>query len=521
MYFTKTELLPSVLRVRRVKCDEERSACLKCRSTGRICDGYLPVQIGRATPQATTSEDRYPSSSVPSAQDPALSLPGSEKERRYFEYSRQRSVVELSGYFDSDFWDQLILQVSHHDSAVRHAVIALGSLYEKFDIQREVDRPQAQATVCRKDSIEQYNQALGHLQQNLEDNEEGKPQSTLICCILFIAFETFLGNYDSAGLHLESGLRILHDWQIQQDQLLQSAYSPATSMIEDDLLPIFSRLSLQARSLVDPGLSEHHRFIGDTATKSIPNTFSSLNQSRICLYNLFNTTYDFIHATHDVKESIDLLEEPPSVLVLERDHLDGLMQKWLQTFDTLLQDSGTQMSTKNLRAAMLLKRHYTMATILLRTSLSTEQCAFDSHIVHFRSIVALSTSLLKAPGSLEIRPSFSMDLGIIVPLYLTVLSCRDPAVRREALSLLSRLSLPRQEGAWNANDASRVGQWVIDVEEKGLGKVESAEDVPESSRIQRIDAIAHMEERLVHLRCVLDDQSESSDSSAEKSTDDQ
>ena len=112
-----------------------------------------------------------------------------------------------------------------------------------------------------------------------------------------------------------------------------------------------------------------------------------------------------------------------------------------------------------------------------------------------------------------------MDLGIIVPLYLTVLSCRDPAVRREALSLLSRLSLPRQEGAWNANDASRVGQWFIDVEE-GLRKVESAEDVPESSRISRIDAVAHMEERLVHLRCVLDDQSESSDSDPKKSADD-
>ena len=170
------------------------------------------MQIGRATPLATTSEDRYPSPSVLSPQDPSLGLPGSDKKQRHFECFRQRPVVEFSGYFDSNFWDQLVSQVSHHDSAVRHAVIALGSLYEKFDTQREVDRPHAQATVCRKDSIEQYNQALGHLQQKLEDNEDGKAQSTLICCILFIAFETFLGNYDSAGLHLESGLEILHDW---------------------------------------------------------------------------------------------------------------------------------------------------------------------------------------------------------------------------------------------------------------------------------------------------------------------
>ncbi len=76
-----------------------------------------------------------------------------------------------------------------------------------------------------------------------------------------------------------------------------------------------------------------------------------------------------------------------------------------------------------------------------------------------------------------------MDLGIIVPLYFTVISCRDPVVQRQALPLLSRLSLPRQEGAWNANDASRVGHWLISVEEEGLGKVESAEDIPGSSAL--------------------------------------
>lgn len=508
-------------KIRRVKCDEEKPACLKCRTTGRTCDGYLPAQIGRATPQVTDPEDSSSGPSVLPAQAPSSSLPGTREEQRCFDYFRQRSVLEFSGYFDSNFWDQLILQVSHDDPAVRHAVIALGSLYEKFDIQREVIRSQAQATVCRQDSIEQYNQALSHLQQNLGDDENRNIHSTLICCVLFIAFETFLGNYDSAGLHLESGLKILHDWQVQQDQLLQPAYSPATSVIEDDLLPVFSRLNLQARSLVDPGLSQHHRFIGDTATKSIPNAFSSLNQSRICLYNLFNATFDFIHSTYDTKESVDLSEEPPSAVVLERDHLDGLMQRWLQTFDTLLEDAGTQMGTRNLRAAMLLKIHHTTATVLLRTSLSSEQRGFDAHLDHFKSIVSLSASLLEASGSLEIKPSFSMDLGIIVPLYLTVVSCRDPTVRRQALSLLSRLSLPRQEGSWNANDASRVGRWVINVEEEGLEEVESAEDVPESSRIQRIDAIAYMEERLVHLRCVLEEKSESSDSDAKETKEDQ
>lgn len=70
------------------------------------------------------------------------------------------------------------------------------------------------------------------------------------------------------------------------------------------------------------------------------------------------------------------------------------------------------------------------------------------------------------------------------------------------------------------NVACKVGQWVIDVEEKGLGEVKGAEDVPESSGIQRIDAIAYMMERLVHLRYVLEDQSEASAFDAEAKTED-
>ena len=184
---------------------------------------------------------------------------------------------------------------------------------------------------------------------------------------------------------------------------MEPAYSHATSIIEDDLTPVFARLNLQARSLVDPGLSQHHHFLGDTATKSIPDTFSSLNQSRVYLYNLFNATFDFIHSTYDIKEFIDHFKEPPSAVVLKRDHLDKLMQRWLQNFDTLLQDSGLQMGTRNLRAAMLLKIHHTRAKFLLRTSLSSEQCVFDAHLDHLRSIMSLSASLLEAPGSLEIR----------------------------------------------------------------------------------------------------------------------
>ena len=57
---------------------------------------------------------------------------------------------------------------------------------------------------------------------------------------------------------------------------------------------------------------------------------------------------------------------------------------------------------------------------------------------------------------------------------------------------------------------------MIHVEEDGLGEVESAEDVPKSSCIQRVDAVAYTEERLVHLIRILDDNLEAGDLDAKE-----
>ena len=62
---------------------------------------------------------------------------------------------------------------------------------------------------------------------------------------------------------------------------------------------------------------------------------------------------------------------------------------------------------------------------------------------------------------------------------------------------------------------------MIHVEEDGLGEVESAEDVPKSSRIQRVDIVAYMEERLVHLIRILEDNFEAGDLDAEEDTEHQ
>lgn len=63
-----------------------------------------------------------------------------------------------------------------------------------------------------------------------------------------------------------------------------------------------------------------------------------------------------------------------------------------------------------------------------------------------------------------IHPSFSMGLGIIMPLFVVCIHCKDYQVRREALHLLKICN--RKEGLWDSYLAARTCEVLIAAEEQ-------------------------------------------------------
>lgn len=124
--------------VRRVKCDEERPSCKRYTSTGRRCDGYqAELLLGTSksvtsqctlTPAATTSLPNLQLSRIPS-----LELAGNKLERRSFHFFRSRTASQLSGLYGDTFWNLQILQAAHYQPSIKHAIIAPGSLPERFE----------------------------------------------------------------------------------------------------------------------------------------------------------------------------------------------------------------------------------------------------------------------------------------------------------------------------------------------------------------------------------------------------
>lgn len=80
--------------------------------------------------------------------------------------------------------------------------------------------------------------------------------------------------------------------------------------------------------------------------------------------------------------------------------------------------------------------------------------------------LALEVLLLDDLYTPELRPRFCLDIGVSWVLFSVASQCRDPAVRRRALSLIP--CTLRQEGFWNSELGSKIAHRILDLEETGI-----------------------------------------------------
>jgi hypothetical protein len=132
--------------------------------------------------------------------------------------------------------------------------------------------------------------------------------------------------------------------------------------------------------------------------------------------------------------------------------------------------------------------------LLLYTSIVTgarsrtaieDQSLWDHCDPVFAEIVELAESVVSslsasatADGTLRL---FTLDRGIVGPLYDTARRCRHPQIRRKAISLLYRN--PWQEGMWDSVLAARVAERVMEMEEEGLGQPMSSAEIHDHHRL--------------------------------------
>lgn len=498
-------------KIRRIKCDEQKPACQKCLSTSRTCDGYEDSRewVVVAPPSSIPVSDGFED----------------DQGRRYFDFFRSQSTFEFSRFFDSGIWGKLVLQAAYSSPAVRHAVIALASSHKEFKYrsmltQWEMAHPSRECTY----GAQQYGKAVRHLLKQLSEKRQQGHAIALICGLLFIPFEVLRGNNIAALYHLEGCVKILNETRSAiglQGRLPTQASSAASGNdVEQELLPIFARLDLEATLYM--GLRSPNLYLDypEMSESDYPSpVFLSVLDASNCLNSIMNRTHKFTRSTGDHFRYGSIGDVPISV-VSEQHTLLSQLSKWQCAFDSFLSHYQTPLphhATQEEKQINLLQIHHDVSTTTLACALHAEELAYDAFNPMFAQIVSLAKTLHNT-SSAEPKPhqqqqqeksppaTFSLETGIIMPLYWTAIKCRDGRIRRQAVALLRTC---QQEGVWIGEIQAEIAKRVIEIEEGELFDcatpqrvLKTSQDIPEWVRIHSVGITPDETRREAKIACL-------------------
>ena len=137
---------------------------------------------------------------------PSPELLGTPAERRSFYFFRSRTAPQLAGYFVSEFWERLIPLSTHQQPAIRHAVIALAALHERFEDSDDSILSSNHDLVHGGFALQQYNRAIGYLIKPSAVAESQALDVYLVGCILFACFEVRTTSNLMASMKEEMGI---------------------------------------------------------------------------------------------------------------------------------------------------------------------------------------------------------------------------------------------------------------------------------------------------------------------------
>ncbi|KAI9711512.1 MAG: hypothetical protein M1820_002075 [Bogoriella megaspora] len=456
----------------RVGHKKVRTGCVtcKCIDTGRKCEGYLPPQKRRhfgidrdETPPSEASEKE------PLLVSRQLNSPlGSPAQKRYLEFYQISMASKMSGYFDSGFWNRLILQLSHTEPCINHAITALSSMHEQFEASSRSSPPYS----AKGDelTLQSYNAAIKSLSVKLNSDAQSVTVP-LVACLLFVCIEFMRRDIDAAMRHIHSGCAILRtrtesrgeQWRISRSH--ESADATPGEVIEETVMSIFQRLRLLCGLFFNPVQLKHSGSAENSDGDAFLGPyFSNFSEARDTLMAAIAPALDLVRITGPVKYDpapIARYQTEQSVIIAGLNQWRGNFEAWYRNLELqgLTQDERT--------IADLLRLQHGAALIHVSTCLNVNETAYDDYIPMFQEMVNLGASVLAAnANSLEHNSAFSFEMGTIPPLVLTAVKCRHPTIRRRALSLL--IDRPRREGLWDAYRAGRAAERAVIHEEQGL-----------------------------------------------------
>ncbi|RDW76045.1 hypothetical protein BP5796_06866 [Coleophoma crateriformis] len=531
----KTKTGCQTCRTRRIKCDEAKPACNRCQKSGIACPGYTSPKPKRVAIRSVQYRPLAPSHSNPPALKPApvpvecrsvvlnkslspyTAVFENEREFYYFNSFCMDFLPAVPGYLlPPSTWSRMVLQETQHELCLRQAISALSALITSLSTGSN-DVPSAQASKSNLPNNDHRNYAIRLYQKAIRGMRMiVSPRAALLACLAIFIFETLSDRCDLAIGQIQNGLKLLErlstnsqagTWSKRALELT----SPVL-YIEDDLVRILVNLEISllpfARSKPLPCQREFYQNISPER-ENIPRAgFESFTTAKDSLERIMARGIDtqafgvpWRHHTNSPTfegqgeswRSVSSMFSSLASIELCFHETDA----WLTAMRQLCARAPLSRNSEDFMHAISMQLQAKTTKILLARRLFTFECQFDTLNQDFSEIVQLCEEYITHPFYKRPAPKVVISrYGAILPLFLVVGRCRERKVRRKALQMLA--GLKRREGILDSEAWSRLGSWIIDLEEDGL---EEGLSIPEERRVRlskiKIDAQTKTLEALV------------------------
>lgn len=453
--------------------------------------------------------------------EPSDNIFDDDLEFRYFSiWFSDRSRIG-GGFFEEELWEKTIPQLSQQHASIRYAAMAVGAMNQSVRKGFMAQTP-AELAANGPDygpALSYYGKALGALRGAGVDSDGLR--AAVICCLLFLCFESLHGDSRAAFSHSNNG-------QIMLDEMMKRRCWPdgdanplGSETLERDVIHTFQRFMYQSWScgVLRPRLQDRSQppspghamsslpwccrgGLGqERLVDEMPDSFDDLVTARRWweitqhyiihssdmvfrithhdLANEFvtecnNRIASHLHRTGMIRAGEILTPLP------ENQHFQQILSRWLSAFQPVW-DASVSCTANNydtfIKAAHLRIQYLNLFTCAV-APLSCDYATIARLTPIFREIVSLSEIVLHhqrdatSPAGGEV---FTMDTSPTYPLFIASMRCRDFEVREQAVRILGRH--PRRDGLWdsrmfhalasrnraveiwNARQGSREEQW--------------------------------------------------------------
>lgn len=399
----------------------------------------------------------------------------------------------------------LVLRTAVSEPVIRDAVIALSTLHEDYENRGGTYNQDIFNSTSYKEAALLYGRTIKALYQRIEDGTGEAGNLAVIASILFACFEVLRRSNMAALVHYQNGMRALMKQMNERDrQGIDNGSVPSNGSTvlrnrpQDDLdrmLRVFARYDIQACTYY-----KQRAEVLTVDLSQVPPNEVGLTEVRRYLDNLLIAVYQLVKSDLSMFRYWKRAEVPVDWLD-KRDQAIETFQGWLDVLDKSIPSDAVTLRNHGILASksiLGLILQIKVAMIMLRTCIDCgSEKTYDQFRPDFEEIVSRVENLTRILDLKEGKPldretvPFSMELGVIHPLFFVAWKCRDRQIRRRAMTELRKCG---KEGAWEGPIMAVVVEKIAAIEEEGLPK---RADIPESARIHDVRKTVVYDERVV------------------------